>query len=144
MRSKEGDEPNEIGRGYSAPPRARSSPYDCRVVLTAEGRSLDLYNGRSPMSAMSAYGQAVLVTKFLGCSARIGISLIEPRSPHAMFGGFATEIEQGRVTAYHQPYGRCAEWPVIAGATFEPEVRWQGILMFPLFERAVKARLRKS
>ncbi len=143
MSSGEGDEPTENGQSNSAPLRARSSPYDYRVVMSCSGHSLDLYSGRSPTNAMSAYGYAVSITKFLGCSARIDISLIEPRSPHAVFGGFATQIEQGRVSAYHQPYGRCAEWPIIAGATFKPEVRWQGILMFPLLEIAVKARLRK-
>jgi hypothetical protein len=143
MTSDEGDESRENGEGYSAPLRARSSPYDYRVVMKCEGRSLDLYNGRSPTNAMSAYGQAVVVTKFLRRSADIDIRLTEPWSPHAVFGGFETQLEEGQTTAYHRPYGGCAEWPVTAGATFEPEVRRQGILMFPLFEKAVKARLRK-
>ena len=143
MSAYEGDESRENGEVNSLPLRARSSPYDYRVLVRSEGRSLDLYNGRSPSNAMNAYGYAVDVTKFLRRSADIDIQLTEPRSPHAVFGGFKTQIEDGHTSTYHQPYGGCAEWPITAGATFEPAVRWQGILMFPLFEKAVKARLRK-
>jgi hypothetical protein len=121
----------------------RALPDDYREVMKCEGRSLDLYNGRSPTNAMGAYGQAVVVTRFMRRSADIDISLTEPRSPHAVFGGLKTQLKDGHTTTYHQPYGGCAQWPINAGATFKPEVRWQGILMFPLFEKAVKARLRK-
>ena len=92
---------------------------------------------------MGAYGQTIHITEFLGCSAEIGIKLTEPQSPHAAYGGFATQVDGGRVTGFHVPYGRCAEWPINAGATFKPGFRWQGILMFPLYQKAVKARLRK-
>ena len=142
MSSEQGNVPGVNAEGYSTPLQARSSPYDYRVAMGYGGRSLDLYNGRSPTNAMSAYGYAVDVTKFLGCSALIDISLIEPRSPHAVFGGFTTEIKDGHMARRHKPYGGCAQWPITAGATFEQEVRWQGILMFPLLERAVGARLR--
>lgn len=142
MSSKKGDKPTENGEGYSAPLRERSSPYDYRVVMRSDDRSLNLYNGRSTTNAMSAYGHAVVVTKFLGRSAEIDIRLTEPQSPHAVFGGFTTRLEDGHTTTYHKPYGGCAQWAITAGATFEPEVRWQGILMFPLFEKAIKARLR--
>lgn len=143
MSSSGGQGPADNLEVDSATLRGRSSPYDYVVVMSSNGRSVNLYKGRSPGSAMTAYGQAVDVTKFLGCSAKIEIMLTEVQSPYSIFGGFASQVEDGRTTAYHRPYGGCAEWPILAGATFKPEVRWQGILMFPLYEAALKAHQRK-
>jgi hypothetical protein len=122
---------------------SRSSPYEYRVKIIADERSLQLYKGASPMNAMSSYGNSIDTTRFLGCSATISIELIEPRSPHGVFGGFITRLDAGRVAVYHQPQGGCAAWPVNAGATFKREVRWKGILMFPLYKRAVQASMCK-
>jgi len=143
MSSSNLNDSTEDSERYSEPLRARSSPYDYRVTVRFEGRSLDVYHGKSPTSAMGAYGQAVRITEFLGRSAEIDIRLTEPQSPYAVYGGFTTQVDGGRVTGFHVPYGRCAEWPINAGATFKPGVRWQGILMFPLYEKAVKAHLHK-
>ncbi len=76
MSSEESNEPTENGEGHSAPLRVHSSPYDYQVVVTSEGRSLDLYNGRLPTNAMSAYGEALLVTKFLGQLNKVATSTV--------------------------------------------------------------------
>jgi len=59
MSSSNLNDSTEDSERYSEPLRARSSPYDYRVTVRFEGRSLDVYHGKSPTSAMGAYGQAV-------------------------------------------------------------------------------------
>src|SRR5690349_6508257 len=100
-----------------------SSPYDYAAVITCEERSLKLYKGKSPYSAMSAYREAVSILGFLNCSGKVNIELLEPRSPYRNVGGFATKLEEGRVTSLHQPHGLCADWPLTM--TWAPKNRYK-------------------
>lgn len=87
--------------------RRRSTPYGFQVVMTQDGRSLQLYDGTSYKYALSAYWQAVHTLHFLGLSGRLLISLTADGKP---YGSFSTELDSGKATSLHIPFGQCVGW----------------------------------
>ena len=87
--------------------RRRSTPYDFRVLMMCDGRSLGLYDGTSYKYALSAYWQSIRTLHFLRLSGRLLISLTTDGNP---YGEFSTEFDSGKVTSLHVPSGQCIGW----------------------------------
>jgi len=87
--------------------RRRSTPYDFRVLMTCNERSLGLYNGTSYKYALGAYWQSVRSLLFWGLSGRVLMELATEGRP---YGSFATALEGGGVVSLHIPSGQCVEW----------------------------------
>jgi hypothetical protein len=83
-------------------------PFNFIVTLIWNGRTVKLYKGKSTKQAVWSYWQAVFTMRFLGLSARVENNIHVRKEP---FGGYRTDLDDGRETAMHIPYGRCADWP---------------------------------
>ncbi len=86
------------------PLRKRSTPYTFRVVITHDGKTLNVYEGASANSARSAYWQAIQTLAFLKANGRLELLVMMSKRP---YGGFLTEV--GTKTL-HVPSGECVKW----------------------------------
>jgi hypothetical protein len=89
------------------PLRKRSTPYEFVVRMSRDGKTIELYNGKSCNYARAAYWQDVSTVRFLHTSVKVEMAITESNEP---VGGFTTTLETGQVISLHEPSGRCVEW----------------------------------
>lgn len=88
--------------------RKRATPYTFGVTVTQDVRVLPLFNGKAYQPALAAYWQAVSILCFLGTAGVVRMNLAENKQTY--YGGFATEVENGKRKTEHVPFGHCLEW----------------------------------
>lgn len=75
--------------------------------MSRDGKTIELYNGKSHNVARVAYWQAVRTIRFLHSSGKVEMAITESNEP---VGGFVTVLETGQLISQHEPSGRCVEW----------------------------------
>jgi hypothetical protein len=86
------------------PLRKRSTPYTFNVVISHQGRTLQVYSGASANLAGTAYWQAISTLKFVQLNGKVELLVMLSRKA---YGSFTTELGTKNL---HVPAGECVKW----------------------------------